>query len=119
MIKGSKLVKMVVCDMFGTVIKDCGAINKALERTFKSQGIFVGSSIQRHCFNSNTTNVISDIVKDVCNRSPIGLGHIIKQSEIVFRKELENIYLEENPCVKLVNPDIPKFFDELRKIVSL
>ena len=115
MLKGSKLVRMVVCDMFGTVIKDCGAINKALDRTFKSQGIFVGSSIRRDWFNSNMVNVISDTVNDVCNRSPMGLEQIIKQSEIIFRKELENIYLEEKPCVTLINPDIPKFFDELRK----
>lgn len=115
MLKGSKLVRMVVCDMFGTVVKDCGAINKALDRTFKSQGIFVGPSIRSYWFNSNMANVISDTVNDVCNRSPTGLEHIIKQSEIVFRKELENIYLEEKPCVTLIDPTIPKLFDELRK----
>ena len=115
MLKGSKLVKMVVCDMFGTVVKDCGAINKALDRTFKSQGIFVGSSIQRHWFNSNMINVISDTVNEVCNRSPMGLEQIVKQSEIIFRKELENIYLEEKPCVTLIDKSIPKLFDELRK----
>lgn len=115
MLKGSKLVKMVVCDMFGTVVKDCGAINKALDRTFKSQGIFVGPSMRKDWFNSNMINVISDTVNDTCNRSPMGLEQIVKQSEIIFRKELENIYLEEKPCVTLIDKSIPKLFDELRK----
>ena len=115
MAKGSRLVKMIVCDMFGTVVKDCGAINKALDRTFSSQGIFLGSSMRRHWFDSNMVNVISDTVNEVCNRSPAGLEHIIRQSETIFRNELEKIYAEEKPCVTLIDNNIPNLFDELRK----
>jgi len=101
--------------MFGTVVKDNGAIDKALERTFRSQGLFVTDVIKQKWQNGGKLDIITDTVNDHCNRSPMGLENIIKNSEKIFSEELENIYLEKDLSVELVDPKILDLFDSLRK----
>jgi phosphonatase-like hydrolase len=114
MLRGSKLVKMVVCDMFGTIVKDNGAIDRALEKTFNSQGLFVTDIIKQKWQKGDKLEIIADTVNDRCNRSPMGIEHVIKNSEKMFSKELEKIYLEDSSCVELVDPTVLDLFDNLR-----
>ena len=102
--------RMLVCDMAGTVIHEKGIVYNALFNTIK----LINSSIERREINNfygcNKKEVIDYFVdKQVMNDPEIVKMNLNSEFNYFLKKEYK-----DNPNVKLVDSNIPFFFNALR-----
>ena len=109
MFKGQK-IKMLVCDMAGTIIQENNLVYRQLYNTIKQ-------------IKTNVT--LEDIYKykgyhkrEVINNFVISENLNPKYTEglyRIFNQSLIELYTSPNSDIKLVDPEIPDFFKDLQK----
>jgi phosphonatase-like hydrolase len=104
-------VKMIVCDMAGTVINEHGIVYNCLYNSVRKINPRVTRSDMRKFYGYDKRKVIQQFI----NHSSIDDKETaIKQTYDYFQTSLEVEY-ETNPTIQLIDEKIPRFFEDLRE----
>jgi phosphoglycolate phosphatase-like HAD superfamily hydrolase len=98
------LTNMIVCDMGGTIIQESGIFYKSLYESIKifKPDLKITEIYDLSKYNKN--DIIKYFIKDVTT---------YRRTSLIFNKKLYKNYNDDS--IKLINPDIPDFFNDLRK----
>lgn len=131
-------VKLLVCDMAGTTVKEGGIVYLAIQSSLKSAGIDVSlddlkpwrgaqkSEVIRHFVSKEvlSRNLTSEslldttathVAEDVTSKFVDDVNHISAEANAVFAKTLIDTYTDPTSPIDLIHPELPDFFTELRK----
>lgn len=107
-----KSVKMIVCDMAGTTVNEGGLVYKTLFNTIKGYDIYIKEDEMKDWYGVNKTQVLQYFI----NRDPEYKDNeaILPQMLNSFKKSLRKSYFDDG-VVKLIDPNMPRLFNRLRK----
>ena len=106
-------IKMLVCDMAGTVIQENNIVYNNLFKTIKSIEPNVDKIDINKFYGFNKNEVLKYYIN---NKKDINLDEkevMFNETKHKFNDMLRNDYIN-NPNVKLIDPKLPKFFNNLR-----
>ena len=103
-------IRLLVCDMAGTVINEGGIIYKAIDNTLKGMGYSSTEEERKLWFGKDKKEVLCNHIQKFHNNNNI--DQIVDTAEIKLIKELEKEYFE-NTNIKLMDGTLD-LFDTLR-----
>ena len=103
--------KMIICDMAGTTIQEKGIVHNSLYRTIK----LIHPNLQKKDIKpfsgAKKREVIKFFVTKLKMNSPeVVINNLDSEFNYFLKKEYQ-----ENPSVKLIDPKLPSFFNNLRE----
>lgn len=104
-------VKMIVCDMAGTVINEHGIVYNCLYNSIRKINPHISRSDIGKFYGYDKRKVIQHFVY---NSSIDDKEKLMKKTYDYFQTSLEIEY-ETNPTIQLIDEKIPRFFEDLRE----
>jgi phosphonatase-like hydrolase len=103
-------MRMIVCDMAGTIINENGLVYKTLFNTLKKIGV---KEDIKTWYGLEKRSVINTMVDKY---GPYGDNRQLKKSIYLdFQNNLHNAYFGKKSKLSLIHPNIPNYFNELRE----
>ena len=102
--------KMLICDMAGTIIHENGIVYKTLFNTIRKFKPNIKMSQIEDFHGYKKTEIIKHFLYDDCKMKDPSL---LRKMNKHFNTNLKYDYL--NSDIKLIHPDLCKYFNELRK----
>ena len=108
-------IKLLVCDMAGTVINENGIIYKSIGTTLKKMGYYVSPEDEKSWHGREKRAVLFDHIYKQCGDIPETKYMIpeVNKAEKLLIEELEKNYFKNNQ-IKLIDENLLNFFDKLR-----
>tara|TARA_B100000575_G_C22906451_1_gene526590 strand:- start:70 stop:768 length:699 start_codon:yes stop_codon:yes gene_type:complete len=107
-----KSFKLMVCDMAGTTINEKGIVYKTLFNTIKGYNIFIEKNEMEKWYGVNKTEVLRHFINSDIEYKDN--PKILPQMLDSFKANLLRSYSEKE-ALKLIHPDLPKRFNNLRE----
>ena len=105
-------IKLLVCDMAGTVVNEGNTVYRALDTTLRRLDIVASIEQQRQWLGKSKSEVLRTIISSH-RPEEASTELLIEESERVFKRELEQAYFD-NDEAKLVDPGVLDLFENLR-----
>ena len=100
-------MRLLICDMAGTVINERGLVYKTLLKTLNKVGV---TKMEKEWYGLEKKEVINRAV----NRFAPEKESLKRQLYLDFRKSLDESYFGDNSTISLIDDRIPEYFDRLR-----
>jgi len=110
-ILGKHGIRLLVCDMAGTVVQENGAVYNAIANSLRRVNCVITEENIKQWHGRSKDEVISEVLAD--KYTPIVAHDKYYEAMSYFIEELREEYFEKNK-IALVDPKIPTFFNELR-----
>ena len=105
-------IKLLVCDMAGTVINEKNIVYRTLDSTLRRLDIVTSEEQQRRWHGQTKTQVLRTMISHH-RPEEASTELLIEESERVFNRELERAYFEDEG-VELMDPKVLDLFEDLR-----
>ena len=106
----AKNIKLLVCDMAGTIVNENGIIYKTMRNTLNNMGFNVRDDQMRGWYGKDKKEVLR---KHISYHVYGNIEPFVNQAEQKLIKDLETLYFEDNN-VSLIHYDLFNFFEKLR-----
>jgi len=117
-----RCISLMVCDMAGTVINEGGLVYKTLYNTLKNNSVPVKDTDINNWHGLQKAEVISSMVNKYLSGPTLNpdsktikkLNQIKSHCYDEFEENLKEAYFGEHSKIKLIDPNLPNFFNRLR-----
>ena len=107
-----KSIRLMVCDMAGTTVNESGIVYKTLYNTIKGYDIYIKPEDMKSWYGVNKTEVLQHFINT--DKEYKDNPAILPQMLDSFKKNLKKSYFEEG-AIKLIHPNLPEAFNNLRQ----
>ena len=104
-------IRLLVCDMAGTVIQENGAVYKAIATSLQRSGCKITQEQISQWYGRSKNEVINEVLND--QFTPILAFDKYEETMNYFNRDLHMQYFEYG-SIGLIDNDIPTFFNKLR-----
>lgn len=107
-------IKLVVCDMAGTIINERGIIYKSIGETLKDMGCVVSEKDEKRWYGRDKREVLYNEINKNLNSSSIKrLAPLVRESEKILIKKLEESYFKDEK-ITLIDDKLLDLFENWR-----
>lgn len=107
-------IKLVVCDMAGTIINERGIIYKSIGETLKEMGCVVSEKDEKRWYGRDKREVLYNEINKNLNGSSIKrLAPLVRESEKILIRKLEESYFKDEK-ITLIDDKLLDLFENWR-----
>lgn len=107
-------IKLVVCDMAGTIINERGIIYRSIGETLKEMGCEVSEKDEKRWYGRDKREVLYNEIHKNLNPSSIKrLAPLVRESEKILIKKLEESYFKDEK-ITLIDDKLLDLFENWR-----
>ena len=107
-------ISLIVCDMAGTVINEGGIVYKTLAKTLRNNNVHVSDNCIQRCYGLQKKEAINMMVDEYIIEGQQFKETIKKKCYREFENNLYDSYFGSESNIKLIDQNIPIFFNSLR-----